>query len=778
MNKLHLLLAVFLFSFLTIEIEAQEKAQWITAFENQSATNTWLCFRKDINISELPKIAKTRIAVDSKYWLWINGKMVVFEGAVKRGPNPRDTYYDELDIAKYLTKGKNTIAILLWYFGKEGFSHNSSGKAALFFDCSGENGFRLVSNETWKAKVHPAFYTVTQPFPNFRLSESSIGYDARFDIGDWQEIDSKEASIWANAKTCGVEGNAPWFNLHHRVIPLWKDSGLKEYASTEIRNGAETDTLIAYVLYNCQITPYIEIEAEKAGSVITMFTDYYTGGGKYNVRAEYITKKGLQEYESYGWMNGQKVYYIIPKFTNVIKVKYRETAYNTEFAGSFECSDNFLNKYWEKARRTLCVTMRDTYMDCPDRERSQWWGDVVNQSGEAFYALDSNSHLLMKKGMYELIGWQKENGILHSPIPESNFDQELPCQMLASIGYYGFWNYYQNTGDKKPILDLYDGVRKYLKVWTVSEDGSINQRKMLKIWGDWGSNIDKTALINAWYFIGLKGAKLMAENIGKNEDALEYQRQMDKLKNVFNTKFWNGNEYRHPDYTGNTDDRVNALAIVSGIADKDKYPALLEVFKTQEYASPYMEKYVTEALFVMGYGKYGLERMKKRFDFMVNHKDYTTLFEGWGIGKAGFGGGSTNHGWSGGGLTILSQYLCGIAPLEAGYKTFSICPAPSGIKNAKITVASVAGKIISEFVDDVNEFSLYAIVPFNTNAIIGIPIEKYKTIYVNNKLVWKAGKFIPNTIAKETSKIISNKHILFNVKSGNYKILAKKESTK
>ena len=42
--------------------------------------------------------------------------------------------------------------------------------------------------------------------------------------------------------------------------------------------------------------------------------------------------------------------------------------------------------------------MRDSYMDCPDRERAQWWGDVVNALGEAFYALDTQrSYALARK---------------------------------------------------------------------------------------------------------------------------------------------------------------------------------------------------------------------------------------------------------------------------------------------------------------------------------------------------------------------------------------------
>ncbi|MBO9571629.1 MAG: hypothetical protein J7497_05400, partial [Chitinophagaceae bacterium] len=107
------------------------KARWITAFENQNETNTWIVFRKEINIDKKPSSLNAMIAADSKYWLWINGELVVFEGSLKRGPNPNDTYYDEIDIAKYLQSGKNTIGVLLWYFGKEGFAHKSSGKSGL-----------------------------------------------------------------------------------------------------------------------------------------------------------------------------------------------------------------------------------------------------------------------------------------------------------------------------------------------------------------------------------------------------------------------------------------------------------------------------------------------------------------------------------------------------------------------------------------------------------------------------------------------------------------------
>lgn len=145
----------------------------------------------------------------------------------------------------------------------------------------------------------------------------------------------------------------------------------------------------------------------------------------------------------------------------------------------------------------------------------------------------------------------------------------------------------------------------------------------------------------------------MATALGMNAEADAILQEMKALKKAFNAAFWNGKAYRHPDYRLKTDDRVQALAIVSGLADKEKYPALIKVLKQNEHASPYMEKYVIEALFRMGENYYGMERMKRRFAEMVNDSEHTTLYEGWGIGPNGFPGGTTNHAWSGGGLTIL-----------------------------------------------------------------------------------------------------------------------------
>ena len=109
-------------------------AKWIQAAGNHNAANTWQVFRKKIKLSIVPEKVIAKISVDSKYWLWVNGKMVVFEGGLKRGPTPKDSYYDEVNIGPYLQADTNTIAILTLFYGNNGFSHKNSGHAALLFE--------------------------------------------------------------------------------------------------------------------------------------------------------------------------------------------------------------------------------------------------------------------------------------------------------------------------------------------------------------------------------------------------------------------------------------------------------------------------------------------------------------------------------------------------------------------------------------------------------------------------------------------------------------------
>lgn len=724
------LLTLFSIVLFSNQIAAQQwKGKWIgLASQDTNLTNIWAGFRKDFNIDRLPKQAIAKIAVDSKYWLYVNDELVVFEGGLKRGPNPSDTYYDEVDISKHLKKGSNTIAIKVWYFGKHGFSHNSSGMLGLLFDLQSEK-FELYSDNSWLVKRLVEYQSAPGKEPNFRLPESNILYDARLGDQGWYSGEGKLTSF-EPAIEHGAFGSPPWNKLVKRSIPLWKDFGLKAFRSQDIRR--KGDTIICKLPYNMQFTPYFDIEAN-AGDSIHIVTDnylYYNGSAE-NLRAAYIAKNGRQQYESLGWINGHMLYLIVPEHVKINQLMYRETGYDTEFTGFFECSDPFFNKLWQKAARTLYITMRDTYMDCPDRERAQWTGDVVLEAQEAFYALSPSSHALAKKWLYELIGWQKADGVLFSPVPAGNWDKELPDQALASIGYYGIWMYYMHTGDKQVLVDLYPAIQKYISLWEKEKDGLVLLREGGWQWGDWGEHKDMLLLYNLWYYLALKGSYLMADEMGYKEDMLRTGEEMKQFKQTFNQRFWNGAAYRDPSYSGKTDDRVHALAVLADIADKDKYDVILDVFSKQEHASPYMEKYVFEAMYKMRQPVLANARHKKRFAEMIDNPNFTTLFEGWGIGKDGYGGGTINHAWSGGGLTIMSSEACGIKPLEPGYKTFAVTPQLGDLSYAKTKIPSIMGEIESSITRSADQMAVKFNVPKGTTALFELPFEKYKSIFIN-----------------------------------------------
>lgn len=750
------------------EGQVRWKARWISSGATREKPNTWLNFRKTVDLPSLPTSVKAKIGADSKYWLWINGRLVVFEGGLKRGPNPNDTYYDEVELAPYLVRGKNTIAVLLWYFGRPSFAHNDSGKAGLIFDCQ-TSDFDILSDDTWKCEANAAYGTCPPPMPNMRLAESNILYDGRKKNEAWH-TPGYDDSYMPQAVENGPAGSQPWNKLVKRPIPLWRIGELRDYESCT-RSG---DSLICKLPYNGHFTPYIRLKTSSAGDTVQIMTDnylVYNGGDNY-LRCAYITREGLQEYENKGWFNGHKMYYILPEGAEVEAVKFRETGYDTDFTGTFECSDPLYNKFWGKALRTLYVTMRDTYMDCPDRERSQWTGDAVNESGEAFYVLSESAALLTRKWLHDLAGWQKPDGVIYAPVPSSNWDKELPGQVMASLGYYGLWNYYLYTGDKQTLEDLYPAVQRYIALWKKGEKGTMQLREGGWNWGDWGTDIDIVPLQNCWYYMMIKGMYNTALTLNKKEDAKKYADEMAALKQAFNSHFWTGTEYRDPQYKNATDDRIHALAVVSGLADKDKYEAIRRVLLTEEHASPYMEKYVFEALVQMGYGAEGLARHDKRFARMVEDDRFTTLFEGWGIGAEGFGGGSVNHAWSGGGLTIAAQYICGIRPLEAAYRTVGILPHPAGLSHAKASTLTPVGTVESSFERSANVFTLNVRMPLEAQGVIGAPKEGVREVKIDGTTVWKDGRPVKNKAAKFCKTQPSDLHLAFDVKGGDHKLIA------
>ena len=735
------------------------KAAWI-GVEGASKPNTWICFRKEIDLTEKPTSAPTRIACDSKYWLWLNGELVVFDGQLKRGPTPDDTYFDALDLAHYLVSGKNTVAILVCYFGRDGYSHHSSGEAGLLFESKMSDQL-LVSDATWKTRVHPAFGSVDPRIDNVRLSEANLKFDARLDLVNWQSPGFDDHD-WEAPRVFGPALMPPWNQLYQRPIPQWKNSGLIDYISKpNLPLAGDGKPIVCKLPYNCQLTPWLKIDAP-AGKLIKICTDIGATYGSLpkieTHRHEYITREGVQEFELPNWFNGHEVHYEVPPGVKVLELKYRETGYDTEMTGRFESSDPRLNQLWDESRRTLYVTMRDSYMDCPDRERAQWWGDVANELGEAFYAFEPvRSPLIVKKGIYELTRWQRADHVLYSPVPsgirkpgaldptDGTIHDELPQQMLASIGWQGFWTYYWYSGDKQTVVDAYPAVRQYLSLWQLGENGLVLHRKGGWDWTDWGEHFDTPLVENALFYLALKGAVAMAELSGNDIDVSSYREKMKSIKDHYQQAFWRGEEYRSSNHQGATDDRANAMAVVSGLADPAQYAAIAAVLKKEHHASPYMEKYVLEAFLMMHQPDAAMARMKERYKAMLDDS-MTTLWEAFDPmvipGYETIGRGTCNHAWSGGPLTILSQYVGGISPTAPAFREYQVMPQSGELTAIHSVVPTRFGKIELTIQRASGSYSMELVSPAGTTAVVGIPAAELiggKKVLVNGETAESVG---------------------------------------
>ena len=663
---------------------------------NRPGSNEWFMFRSRADVSD-PKKGLMRIAVDSKYWLYVNGMLVVREGGLKRGPTPDGSYFDEVDVSEFLTAGANSIAVLLWYFGRHGFSHRDSGSPGLLVDADG------MALGEWKVMRHPAYFDAGYIHDAYRLSENSVGFDARHDLSGWTDPDFDDDE-WPLATAAGKPGDAPWGPLEERGFPQWFWSEPKAYESVEKRVGNGCRYYHCKLPHNAHFVPALSVQGT-AGIRVDVTVAQDTN----RLCPSYITTEGKQSHEFIGWMNGEEVIYKIPSdaINDEMGLYYRETGFPAAFSGTFACSEPDLNTLWEKARRTLYVTMRDTFMDCPCRERAQWPGDMVVQLGQVPYCLGREADLLVKKGLRETLRWQRDGGVLYGPVPEGNWKMELPAQMLAIVSPYGIWTYYMNTGDQETLRELYPFAKRYLDIWEFQRSGLIKYRPGEKgalpkradgveigiwDWIDWGERIDAEPALNAWFVLAAQGVRRMAEELGLHEDAKEILAKESMVRSAIRATFWNAGKegYCSAGFEYEPDDRVQALMVLCGAADPTQYPQLKRTLKTVQQACPYMEKYVLEALFGMDEPELALARMKQRFGPLIENQN-STLWERWPDWSEHPG--TINHSWSGGPLTLLSEHVAGIRPLEPAWERFSFSPRPGSLTQFSASVDSPHGEI-------------------------------------------------------------------------------------
>jgi len=505
-------------------------------------------------------------------------------------------------------------------------------------------------------------------------------------------------------------------------LPPLKDYGLKDYlrVSQDLPHREDAPwKLICRMPYNCQFQPWIEVTGS-AGKELKFNSSnplvlYLTP------TETYTTGAGTRTYEAKNWISGEGAVYTIPAGVTVHAVRYRETGYDTEFAGSFECNDSDYNTLWRKGARTAYLCMRDHFYDCPDRERVGFWGDGTPELNQCFYAFDRKSHLLSKDLVLRKL--------------EPKF---YPGQHLEFLGEYGIWFYYLHTGDLATLAAVYDQTKTFLL-----ETYRTGNRST---WFDWGKDSKDTSVIeNCFLYIDLGTLRKMALATGHQADLPAIDARREAIRSSFDARFWKGKYYQSADVSA-PDDRANAMAVNAGLADRTKWESIYtEVLSKTTNSSCFFDRWVFEALCTMGKQDQALLRMASRYRTMIGCS-FTTLWEHydrwWASRLNAFDAASSlNHGWNPP-VLVLSQDIAGVRPLEPGWTTFQVLPREAFLTRIKVTVPSVKGNVEVAMQKTATQYSLRLVSPDETSAIVGIPrgaFTKLESITINGKRVWQGG---------------------------------------
>ena len=326
------------------------------------------------------------------------------------------------------------------------------------------------------------------------------------------------------------------------------------------------------------------------------------------------------------------------------------------------------------------------------------------------------------------------------------------------------YEYYEYTGKKEFIEYVYPYVKNYLNLWKESENGLVDYNVEMPIW-EWGDSVaecDYKAIENAWYYLAMSKALEMAKVLDYQEDIEDYNNRLRNLKIYYNMRLWTNEGYKSPDFKF-ADERANALAVISGLADSDKYDTITKILTTSHDSTVYMEKYALEALCKLEKINEAQERIKLRYDEMVNgEKACSTLWENW-----NYDVGTKNHAWAGGPLIIMSKYFAGIEPLEKGYDVVSIKPQFGKLSKISSKVTTIKGDIELNAEKNENMLSINLKTPSKTRVAIE-KINDNPEIIINGKTVYKKKKKKKSNIAEYNTE--DRDYIYFYLNDGEYDI--------
>jgi hypothetical protein len=191
------------------------------------------------------------------------------------------------------------------------------------------------------------------------------------------------------------------------------------------------------------------------------------------------------------------------------------------------------------------------------------------------------------------------------------------------------------------------------------------------------------------------------------------------------------------------------------------------VLKSKYNAGPYQERYIEDAMFVMGKDSDALTRMLTYYKPDIDSWS-TTMWERLKKNK-----GTNNHAWAASPCYLLGAYVAGVKPTSPGFSSYQIMPMLGQLTAVSAVIPSVKGKIsvCDSLFDD--RFTMNLVSPEGTEAMVGIPKKRdWLSVTANGRAVWNEGTYISGTTGiSEAGE--DDRHIKFNVAPGNWKFVSR-----
>lgn len=538
-----------------------------------------------------PHDAVLHLFADVRYLLWVNG---TYAG---RGParfSPKGPEYDSIPVTAHLKPGMNTIAVVVMANASSGkMMHHAPGLTARL-EMRGEPA--LVTDTQWKWSRETRYGV-----PHVQWGNVRDRIDARVEDGDWTQPEYNDEKWQASVSTDGGQ----WGPLTARRIPLLRETALpaKFAAGQSLPLTLTAGQEISFDLGRlAQAYTTLDIEADQDTDLLLPHANIL-----------YTARAGRQTYLSSDTCGFQ---------TGLLRVKTGrvvvrgfgavERLYPFDCIGSFRSSDPQLDAVWAMCARSVLVMSEDSYVDCADRERTEWMDDDppgfdITRTAFAGPGLGGKYKYADPRLLEELLrrtaltlqpdGWVKAHTC------SDRFDIHANMEDRACDWVQGARRYYESAHRLEVVREIWPAIVSQME-WLLARRtarGLVRAREWI-VWGNpMGYQTCEGAGLNAFVYKALADAAFLGKTIGQRVQAARFAQAAEDLSKAFNTVLWDeqaGTYYSG--FFGEGDapavNRFNNfhLKISSGLAEPTLFPALFAL--DQEIVPAARRRRVTQYL--------------------------------------------------------------------------------------------------------------------------------------------------------------------------------------